>query len=186
MTDWESIVRDHGPAVWRTAHRLLGNRADADECFQETFADAVEFTRRKIAPVREWRALLVRLSTARAVDRLRQRIRRTSQEISGDVIGYLSDPHLDSRPTDRAEQAEMSARLRVALTHLPPKQADAFCLHCLEGWSYREVADQMNESADHVGVLIHRARAALKAQLAIVLLDEAKAGAGESNKVSHE
>jgi len=186
MTDWESIVRDHGPAVWRTAHRLLGNRADADECFQETFADAVEFTRRKIQPVREWRALLVRLSTARAVDRLRQRIRRTSQEISGDVIGYLSDPHLDSRPTDRAEQAEMSARLRVALTHLPPKQADAFCLHCLEGWSYREVADQMNESADHVGVLIHRARAALKAQLAIVLLDEAKAGAGESNKVSHE
>src|SRR6187549_1806687 len=98
MTDWEGIVRDHGPAVWRTAHRLLGNRADADECFQETFADAVEFTRRKIQPVREWRALLVRLSTARAVDRLRQRVRRTSREVCGDVILDLSDRHLDSRP----------------------------------------------------------------------------------------
>src|SRR6187399_1779915 len=117
MTDWESIVRDHGPAVWRTAHRLLGNRADADECFQETFADAVEFTRRRIAPVREWRALLVRLSTARAVDRLRQRIRRTSRETSYDVIENFPDRHLDSRPIDRAQQAEMSERLREALTH---------------------------------------------------------------------
>src|SRR4051812_1898591 len=123
MMDWDGIVRDHGPAVWRTAHRLLGNRADADECFQETFVDAVEFTRRKIQPVREWRALLVRLATARAVDRLRQRIRRTSRETSGDTIERLPDLHLDSRPHDRAQQAEMSARLREALTHLPPKQA---------------------------------------------------------------
>ena len=45
MIDWEGIVREHRPAVWRTAHRLLGNRADADECFQETFAAAVEWVR---------------------------------------------------------------------------------------------------------------------------------------------
>ena len=53
MTDWEGIVRDEGPAVWRTAQRLLGNAADADECFQETFAAAVELVRRKTEPVRQ-------------------------------------------------------------------------------------------------------------------------------------
>ena len=186
MIDWEGIVRQDGPAVWRTAQRLLANRADADECFQETFAAAVELARKKTELVRNWRAMLVRLATARAIDKLRQRVRRSSHETGGGNVARFPDRHLDSRPSDRAEQAELSARLRDHLSHLPPKQADAFCLHCLEGWSYREVAEEMNESADHVGVLIHRARAALKAQLAMILPDEAKAGAGECDEVSHE
>src|ERR687893_2656305 len=83
MIDWEGIVREHRPAVWRTAHRLLGNRADADECFQETFAAAVEWVGTSNHPVRNWGALLVRLATARSVDRLRQRVRRSSREVPG-------------------------------------------------------------------------------------------------------
>ena len=67
MIDWEGIVRSEGPAVWRTAHRLTGNRADADECFQETFAAAVEVVRRHSEPVYNWRAMLVRLATAKAI-----------------------------------------------------------------------------------------------------------------------
>ena len=35
MPDWREILSRDGPAAWRTAYRLLGNRADADECFQE-------------------------------------------------------------------------------------------------------------------------------------------------------
>jgi RNA polymerase sigma-70 factor (ECF subfamily) len=169
VIDWEGIVRDEGPAVWRTAQRLLGNRADADECFQETFAAAVEWARKTSQPVRNWRALLVRVATARAVNRLRQRVRRTSRETGDGDVAALPDRNVDSRPAERAQQAEMSARLREALAHLPPKQADAFCLHCLEGWSYREVAEHLDESVDNVGVLVHRARAALKERIASIL-----------------
>ena len=28
MTDWNEVVRQYGPSVWRTAWRLLGNHAD--------------------------------------------------------------------------------------------------------------------------------------------------------------
>ena len=35
MPDWQEILSQDGPSAWRTAYRLLGNRADADECFQE-------------------------------------------------------------------------------------------------------------------------------------------------------
>lgn len=174
MTDWEGILRDHGPAVWCTSHRLLGNRADADECFQETFAAAVALVRRQSQPVRHWRAMLVRLATARAVDRLRQRVRRSSREVpGGGDVNALVDHHLSSRPQARAEEAELSARLRLALAHLPPKQADAFCLHCLEGWSYREVAEHLVTSVDDVGVLLHRARAALRERISSFLSPEA-------------
>src|SRR5688500_14775890 len=181
MIDWEAIVREHRPAVWRTVHRLLGNRADADECFQETFAAAVEWVRaNRRSPVKNWAALLVTLATARAVDRLRRRVARTSREISaGEFADQLPDRHLHERPDERAEQAEMSARLRSCLAHLPPKQADAFCLHCLEGYSYREVAEHMETSVDDVGVNIHRARAALKERLAFILpSSEASSTAG--------
>ena len=60
MPDWAEIIERDGGAVWRTAYRLLGNRADADECFQEVFLAALEVSRRE--PVRDWGALLRRLA----------------------------------------------------------------------------------------------------------------------------
>jgi len=67
MPDWDEILTRDGPAVWRTAYRIVGNRADADECVQEAFLHALEISRRK--PVQHWCALLQRLAAARAVDR---------------------------------------------------------------------------------------------------------------------
>ena len=63
----------------------------------------------------------------------------------------------------------MAQRLRQALTRLPAKQADAFYLHCVEGWSYREVGEHLDATVDHVGVLISRARAQLREQIGYIL-----------------
>jgi DNA-directed RNA polymerase specialized sigma24 family protein len=41
-----------------------------------------------------------------------------------------------------------------------------FCLHCLEGWSYQDVAGQLGVTVNAVGVLLHRARQRLRAWLA--------------------
>ena len=112
--------------------------------------------------VRSERALLLRIATARAMDRLRARYRRRSREVSAEWAG-LPDP--GPRPPEAAEAAELSARLRAALATLPARQADAFCLHCLEGWSYQAIAEQMRVSIDAVGVLLHRARAGLRKRL---------------------
>ena len=160
MVDWDGIIDREGPAVWRTVRRLLTHRADAEECFQETFLAALELWRR--APVRSPRALLQRVATARAIDRLRQRYRETSRhpvERSTDA----TDPA--PSPPDRAATAELAEAVRAALANLPAQQADVFCLHCLEGHSYREVADALGVSIDAVGVLLHRARAKLRAAL---------------------
>ena len=42
-----------------------------------------------------------------------------------------------------AEAAELSDHLRIALTRLPARQAEAFCLRWLEGMSYEEIATTM-------------------------------------------
>jgi RNA polymerase sigma-70 factor (ECF subfamily) len=157
MPDWQEIVRSDGPAVWRTAYRILGNTADADECFQDAFLDALELSTRD--NIRHWRGMLQRLVAARSIDRLRRNIRRRDR----DAFDDWETVH-DSRPSppQAAEDAELAAHFREALARIPPRQAEAFCLYSLDGWSYQEIAGQLSMSIDAVGVLLHRARKRLR------------------------
>jgi RNA polymerase sigma-70 factor (ECF subfamily) len=182
VTDWTAIVQEHGPAVWRTLWRLLGNRADADDCFQETFLTALQYSRdQQGRGVLSWSGLLQRISTSRAMDRLRQRYRINAL---GDGGGR--DDALDAAPSHRpgpvewAVASELSERLRRALCRLPQPQAEAFSLHALSGWSYEEIGRQTGMSSSAVGVNIHRARQRLGE-----LLGDAKAGEA-SAEVGHD
>jgi RNA polymerase sigma-70 factor, ECF subfamily len=161
MVDWDAIIDREGPAVWRTVRRLLTRRADAEECFQETFVTALELWRRQ--PVHSPRAALQRLATARAIDRLRQRYREALRHEAAPHEG-AADP--SPSPADRAAAAELARALRAALAELPGQQPEAFCLHYLDGHSYREVAESLGLSEGAVGLLLHRARARLRVALA--------------------
>ncbi|HEV8291679.1 MAG TPA: RNA polymerase sigma factor [Tepidisphaeraceae bacterium] len=164
MIDWEGIVAREGQGVWRRVYRLLGNRADAEEVFQETFLAALSFARREA--VESWGALLHRLATARAVDRLRQRQRRNNRQelVDFDVVGGA-----EAEPFQNAQAGELSERLRIALGRLPERQAEVFCLHALEGWKHEDIAKLMQITSDAVGVLLHRARTRLRELLAPVM-----------------
>lgn len=161
MADLEAIISRDGPAVWRTAYRLLGNHADADDCFQETFLSALWVIRWESTNPR---ALLQRIATARALDRLRLRYRAKGRETDAVEVHDLCGA--DPQPAQSAEAAELSERLRIALCELPPKQAQAFCLFHLEGLNYTQIATQLDASVNGVGVLLHRARARLRELLA--------------------
>jgi len=52
MPDWQEILSRDGPAAWRTVYRLLGNRAEADECFQKVCLAVLEVSRREV--VHNW------------------------------------------------------------------------------------------------------------------------------------
>jgi RNA polymerase sigma-70 factor (ECF subfamily) len=159
MTDWAEVMRLHGPLVWRTVARLLSHPADADDCFQQCFLAAVELDRRTI--VRHWPAVLKRIATARALDRLRERYRHAER-----VTGPADDlPDGTAGALAMAADAELAESLRRALTRMDPRQAEAFALVAVEGLSYAETADALGTTANHVGVLLHRAKAALRSDL---------------------
>ena len=158
MTDWPSIVDENRQRVWRTAYRLLGNDADAADCLQETFISALQLARREV--IRNWPALLQRLATTRALDRLRQRIRQNG--CCQTVPEWSAVSSMQPGPDQRAQASELCQRLRLALAQLPAKQAQAFCLRFLEDLSYREIAQHMQIKPEAVGVLLHRARSQLQ------------------------
>jgi RNA polymerase sigma-70 factor (ECF subfamily) len=166
MPNWDAIVTKEGPVVWRTLWRLLADRTDVEECFQETFLGALKISRRQT--VECWSALLCRLATARAMDRLRSRYRRGGGS-RGSVAGECSAdyrlteaPSADAGPVEHAVAAELSERLRGALSQLPDRQAEVFYLNAIGGWSHRELGQRMKMTENAIGVTIHRARQRLR------------------------
>ena len=155
VIDWQLIVKKHGPAVWHTAYKLVGNSADAADCFQETFVSALEVSRRQ--RVRSFSALLVRLATARAIDRLRQRSRQS--RLSTDAAVVVSN---NPGPFQEVQRRELAGKLREALGRLPPQEAEVFCLRYLSDMSYRQIAKELGIKTNTAGVMLHRARTKLR------------------------
>ena len=158
MTDWREIVRRYNQVVWKTAYRILGNYDDASDCLQDAFLSALTFSRK--ANIRNWNALLVRLVTARAIDRLRQRIRQRSLFSGQAELRDISAGN--PSPSQEAQATKLFDRLRQALAELPTQQAQVFCLRCLDDLTYEEIATELALEPSHVGVLLHRARAQLR------------------------
>jgi RNA polymerase sigma-70 factor (ECF subfamily) len=161
LTDWEGIVSRDGPAVWTTACRILGNRADAEECVQDAFAAAIAVSRSQ--PIGNWRALLQRLTTARAIDRLRQRTRRRTDRAPLDPE---LQPAAGIDPSQQAEDRELVGRLRKLIEELPAQCAELFVLHFVEGWTYQELAAAYSMSPGAVGMSLMRSRAKLRERMA--------------------
>jgi RNA polymerase sigma-70 factor, ECF subfamily len=161
MTDWSQIVQQHGPSVWRTVYRLLNNDADAADCFQRTFMSAIEVERKE--EIRNWPGLLTRLAIARSLERRRQR-QRESNRLTTLPVELVVD-RTGVRPAQAAEAAELAEQLQDALAELDDRQAEVFCLARLDGLSYQQIAEQLGITVNHVGVLLNRAKAALRERL---------------------
>lgn len=162
MYDWSKLVELHGAMVWQTAWRLLSNESDASDCFQRAFLSALELSRRE--PIANWRPLLKRLATARALDLLRERCRRRSSRLEALSELAASDRRAVD-PLSSAQEGELLEHLREALSDLDPRQGQAFCLSCLENLTYDEIAHELGITANYVGVLLNRAKAELREKL---------------------
>jgi RNA polymerase sigma-70 factor (ECF subfamily) len=164
MLKWQQILSQHGPPAWRAALRITGSASDADDCLQDALIDALELARSGTR-IRNWGALLRRLATTRALDRVREKRRRAAEAVAdwGELAGV-------GAPMSRGlEEAELAERLRDALGKISSRQAEVFCLHCLEGFRYEEIAQQLNVSVGVVSAHLHRAREKLRRLLAGVL-----------------
>ena len=153
VTDWDRIVREHGPIVFATAWRILGHAADAEDVAQEVFLQAHQM--QQVEAVRCWEALLRRLAACRALDRLRQR--KASVPLDGLPLAGPSDS-----PEAVAIERELSARLRLAVARLPRREAAVFCLRYFEDLSYEQIAETLSIRVGAVATALHKARARLE------------------------
>lgn len=161
--DWQQILAEHGPAVWRTVRCLVGNEADARDCYQTVFLEALQLAKKD--KVASWEQLLKHIARMRALDLLRKRYRRATHiDSSASTDGAIC--RLPSA-TSQLEAIELSERLRVSLASISPPQAEAFVMRYVEKLSYDQIAERTGSNRNAVGVMLNRARKQLR-----TLLDE--------------
>ena len=164
MPDWNEIVNHNAANVLNAAYRVLGNLDDAEDVSQDVFAEA--FCKWQSAPEQNWAGLLRQLSVFRAIDSLRKR--KPTQILPPDVNGRANDP------VDSAIGNEILQRLRVAVSRLPPREAQVFCLMYFEQQSHHEISQTLEISKAAVATALSKARSNLEVAFREISTGESK------------
>jgi RNA polymerase sigma-70 factor (ECF subfamily) len=154
--DFERLYRNTYRRILGTLITLLGDRAAAEDCAQDTFERAYKNWKswRPDAPVEAW---LHRIAINVAVSgRRHERLRQ-----AGEVIKRLGRP---APPPDPATVVE-SSDLVNAMRRLPTKQAAALVLRHYHGYSNREIGAALGVPEQTVASRLGAARRQLQVTL---------------------
>lgn len=143
---------DHHALVFRTAYRITGNAADAEDVLQTIFLRLLR--QQDSNAVHNQESYLRRAAVNTALDLIRSRREDQAAELV-DVPSGARDP----------DAGDLRAALRRALGRLTPKSAEIFALRFLEGVSNQEIARTLGVSRVLVAVSVHRARKQLQRDL---------------------
>jgi len=148
------VFRSHHGLVFRTAYRITGNAADAEDVLQTVFLRLVRQT-----------------SQSDAMENKESYLRRAAINASLDVIrSRQSNPTVElvELPTHRndGQITELLQALGRALSKLQPRAAEIFALRFIEGMSNVEIARMLGISQVLVAVTVYRTRQQLRKQLA--------------------
>lgn len=147
------------PRILAQAHRMLGNRAEAEDAAQEAML-------RLWRTARDWRQGEAKISTwlYRVVANLCTDRLRARRGVGLDAIAEPEDP-APSAAESMVEQ-ERHRALSEALAQLPERQAQAVALRHLEGLTNPEIAEIMDITVEAVESLTARGKRSLAALLA--------------------
>ena len=152
MTEFEALYQKYAQDVFRFAHFLSGNRADAEDIASETF-------------VRAWSAPGgIRQTTVKAFllviarNCYLQGLRRSGRH--SPIVQDFADPR--QAPHASAEQRVELERVMRDLQQLPEVDRTALLMSAAEGMSYEQIGETLGLSLGAVKTKIHRARLRLE------------------------
>jgi RNA polymerase sigma-70 factor, ECF subfamily len=144
--------------VFRTAYRITGHAADAEDVLQTVFL-----------------RLLRREPSANALEDEESYLRRAAINAALDIIRARRAActiELQEFPSDpRRDMLELRQALARALAQLKPRSAEVFALRFFEGLNNAEIAQLLGISRVLVAVIAHRTRQQLRKELGTYLGD---------------
>lgn len=153
QAQFNALVDDHGPAVYRVAYRLVGDTHEAEDMVQETFRSAWR-SRHNFQPGRGDRAWLMSILRRRTVDRWRRRKLPTVQ---------AGDSALDlAVETENPAEQGYSDEMQHALAQLPDQLRETLLLVVVGELTHQEAADLLAVPLGTVLSRVSRARSRLR------------------------
>ena len=149
----DEMFREHYAMVFRTAYRITGNAADAEDVLQTVF---LRIARRN--------------DPSEAIERPENYLRRSAVHAALDLVrarrtGAQVDLERLPASGSRPDEGDLRDLLRRALSQLPERSAEVFTLRFFEGLTNPEIAKALNISSITVAVTLHRARKILQKKL---------------------
>jgi len=158
----ETLFRDHHGRVFRTAHRITGSAADAEDVLQTVFLRLVK-GQESYDLSQNPEAYLSRAAINASLDLLRSRTRARSVNLddadSQSLASKLKTP--EAEHGDR----ELQNLVRQAVARLGKTAGEMFVLRYYEGLDNGEIAAAMKTTPLVVGVVLHRARTKLRKEI---------------------
>jgi RNA polymerase sigma-70 factor, ECF subfamily len=152
-TEFADLYERHYAAVYKTALRVTGNPADAEDALQTVFLRVLNQEGRLESPQNP-EAYFRRAATNAALDLLRK---RTSHgEIQLDNAASI---------TTRETSALLKEQLRRAIASLDQADAIMFLLRYVEGMTNGELAEMFGQEKNSVAVRLHRIRQNLQIEM---------------------
>jgi RNA polymerase sigma-70 factor (ECF subfamily) len=164
MRAFETLYQRHRGALYRYLARHTRNTETASDLFQEVWSKVI-VSRERYEPRAPFRTFLYRIAHNCFIDHCRRASIRN--ESSGAEDGWESalPGSEQDRPDTRAEQAQITARYRAALSALPAEQRDVFLLY-ESGLSLDEIATISAVGTETAKSRLRYAVAKLRATLA--------------------
>ncbi len=162
---FNQLVRGYQALVFRTACRVLGDSAAAEDATQDAFISA--FKHIKSYRGGSFKAWLLRIVTNLCYDQLRAKQRRPTASLDAlllnpDDPAPGADQAAPETPEEFAERRELNGVIQKGLTGLPADQRTTLVLVDIEGLSYEEAALAMGANVGTVKSRLSRARQHLR------------------------
>jgi RNA polymerase sigma-70 factor (ECF subfamily) len=148
------------------AHRIVGNRSDAEDVVQNVFLALPRASYRGSASL--W-SYLYRAAINNSVNLLRTR--RRSGRLQGEMAARtrVSGAPPATDPVSQVLEAEVLAALAKALLQMKPQHRRVLVLRIKHGLSKREIAEREGIPLGTVGTWLYRGREELRERLRSVL-----------------
>ena len=153
--EFETLFRDHYEFVHRTAYRVTGNFADAEDVIQTLF---LRLCRRELPSelAANPRGYLYRGAVNIALDVIRTRRRHPEENNDQALMNFAA-----GAPVSRGEE-DLHDKLRRAIADLKPSAAEILILRHVHGYADAEIAKLLGLSRSAVAVNLFRSRLKLK------------------------
>ncbi len=162
---FETLFSRYQDRVFGYFLRTFGDQALAEDLFQRTFLQ-VHRARAGYDPARPFVSWVFSIASNLGKDELKHRARRPGDTRWGAPEDAPERPATGADPEGLLLAQEKSARVEGALAELPDSQREAIILHKLEGLSFPEIANALDEEVEAVKARAFRGYRALRKLLA--------------------
>jgi RNA polymerase sigma-70 factor (ECF subfamily) len=158
------LVRQYQRQAYAIAYSFVGNREDALELAQESFARAYKAMDRfdSSLPFYPW---LYRIIKNTCLNHLKKRNRRGEVSLEGMQETGFDVASATEAPDNSMHRLELKAQLAEALTTLPEDHREILVLRHFQELSYREIAECLGIPQGTVMSRLHAARKNLRSRL---------------------